>query len=158
MTYLAVGLSVSALLAALAAAGWAWRLSARDQPPPGPAYDDRAVLEALDGLLEASQNQAAQIERVQADYKALVVAVDEGIQDVRRRENRIRASVRRAQEELEEHGVSVPSIEAEASELRSLDGERGEPERMPAVHQDMEERRAVFGSIPGAFDPEEVGA
>lgn len=150
--------TVGALLVALAAAWGVWRMSNQGPPRQAPAYDDTALRAALDNHLEVLENHDDQLERLRADYKALVVAVDEGIQDVRRRENRIRASVRRAQEELEEHGVSAPSIEAEAAELRELDAERGEELEVPPVREDLAERRAVFGSIPGSFDPEEIGA
>lgn len=157
MLGLTVGISVMALLVASAAAWGAFRLSTEGFPDPTPPYDDRALREALVALQEALETQGDQIERLQADYKSLVVAVDEGIQDVKRRENRIRASIRRAQEELEEHGVQVPSIEAEAAEIRQLDGEGSPDQGVPPVREDLAELRSALAAVPGGFTPEEIG-
>lgn len=157
MPYVAVALGIVAVGVALWAA-----LTVHGRSPPTPGaearpYDDSALRQALDHHREVIEAHEERIERLQADYKALVVAVDEGIQDVRRRENRIRASVRRAREELEEFGATSPALEAEASELRELDGEGSEPEGVPPVREDLAERQLVFGAIPGAFSPEEIG-
>lgn len=63
----------------------------------------------------------------------LTLAVDEGIRHVDRAEKRIRATVGRARRELREIGIESPGLEAEARDLRILDGGDGSEERMQAL-------------------------
>jgi len=73
-------------------------------------------------------------------------AVAEGISHVERVENRIRATVRRANEELADRGIEHPGLQAEARELSILDGDGGEESILPLVREDLVHSRS---SVPG---------
>jgi len=55
--------------------------------------------------------------------KELVIAVSEGIERTDRAERRVKATVARARKQLETLGYDDPGLEAEAVELRLLDGD-----------------------------------
>ena len=76
----------------------------------------------------------------------ILLAVDHGIRHVDRAENRIRATIRRAREELEEVGVEHPGLEAEYRELRAIDGGGGPEAPVPPMSPDMGQ---VQSSVPG---------
>lgn len=62
-------------------------------------------------------------------------AVAEGIERVERTERRIHATLKRARAELKKRGLEDPGLEAEAVELRNLDGAGGQEQGMPAVRE-----------------------
>lgn len=98
---------------------------------PSQPFDDEPLWDALEALQQRLQE--------------LTLAVDEGIQRVDRSERRVRAVVARAQAEFEEHGHRSPGLEAEAAQLRFLDGEGSGGGGVQPVHE------AVEGDPPG-FD------
>lgn len=142
---------IVAWFALAVAVGTLWAVY-RGSPGPhtgeSPAYDDSelrsAVIEVAEGLDE-----------LRADYSqfhALVTeAVDNGIREIKRKENRIRATVRRAREELEDSGIVSPGLQAEARELLEGDGARGDEGRMQAVRDDMADPQQGnrFAAFPG---------
>ncbi len=81
----------------------------------------------------------------------IIVAVDEGIREVKRREERVKATVRRAQKELAEVGYEHPGLEAEATELQLIDGGGGEDPGVPPMYEDMADasQGPEPSSIPG---------
>jgi len=75
----------------------------------------------------------------------LTLAVAEGIQHVERAEYRIRATIQRARRELAESGAESAGLEAEARDLREVDGGRGLESGVPPVSTPVAE--------PPAEDP-----
>lgn len=123
--------------------------------------DPRAVTAPLQAQiqdLETAQTEteerfrviATAIEQLQATATALTLAVDEGISQVERAENRVKAVVRRAQAKLAAEGVEDPAIEAEARQLRESDGDGSEGSRLPEVSTKVVRPRHIKG-VPGRF-------
>ncbi len=80
----------------------------------------------------------------------LTVAVSEGVNNVQRSERRVRAVVTSARRQLAEAGYAHPGLEAEDSELRSVDGEGGDDEPVPAVPEAVvDPHQAQHSVIPG---------
>jgi len=79
----------------------------------------------------------------------LTQAVADGIQRVQRSENRVRAIVNGARRELASAGFEHAGVEAEASELRSLDGDAGEDDGVQLVPEDVGVPEETASSIPG---------
>ena len=71
--------------------------------------------------------------------KEIVIAVSEGIERTDRAERRIKATVQRARKQLETLGYDDPGLEAEAVELRLLDGDGSEKSELPPVSTPVEE-------------------
>lgn len=63
----------------------------------------------------------------------LTTAVDDGIKRVQRSENRVRSVVEGARKQLREHGFEHPGVEAEAQDLREVDGDTGGDGAVPDV-------------------------
>ena len=149
MTLLAVGLALAALSVALHVSERVRRLSLKDTPVEIQAYDDTHVVDRLGSLTSDQRRLHAQYAEMQRWREDVSVAVAEGITHVDRVENRIRATVRRAQEKLAEHGYEHPGLEAEASELREVHGDRSEPSGLPPVQPHLEDDRDRYAGIPG---------
>lgn len=145
----ALSLSGLALLVALTSAWRAFRLSPPQETPHVPPYDDGELRELLELV-------AQELEAVRADYAMwkgdINTAVAEGIKHVERAENRIRATVRRAREELEEGGVRSPGLEAEARELSLFDGARGGESSVPTVPPNVASSGNRFAAFPGTWN------
>lgn len=107
-----------------------------------PAYDDRAVLQALDQLEER--------------MNVLREAVAEGIERVDRSERRIAQVVRRAKERYEED----PGVEAEYRQLQGEllpgDGAGGDRGGLQHVSEAVEGRRLDTRSVPGIVTDEMI--
>ncbi len=143
-----------------------------DPVMPDRPQDDRSI-QALEIALEALQGrfaayELARIEAAQdaletrtrldahaARFEELIFAVSEGISKVERAESRIRATVRRARAELEEHGTYSPALDAEAQELRVIDGGGGEAEGVPPVPESVAPAPDLT-DIPGDWTPEDL--
>jgi len=104
--------------------------SSQKSPPPEQGEDPRvaALLIRMDDLTNA---------------------VADGVNRVQRSENRVRSIIQSARKELAEHGLEHAGIEAEASQLREVDGGNGKPEPLPAVPEGLEDDRDGPSSIPG---------
>lgn len=147
----------------------------RKQPPadalPGlPGVESR--IQALETALEALQGRLASLVQDRASdavtghdtrslcdahetrLEELTFAVAHGINHVERTENRIRATVRRAQEQLEDGGVSSPGLDAEAAELRLVHDEGGGAEQVPTVPSGV--AAPDVSDIPGDWTPEDL--
>src|SRR3970040_1192838 len=122
-----------------------------------PGSDEVRQLRAELGQLSPTWDRRyAQVENWRND---LTTAVDLGIRHVDRVENRVRGVVRRAREELADGGITYPALEAEASELRTLDGEGGGAEEVQPVPAGVEgSRRAALRSLPGGWTEEDLRA
>jgi len=91
-----------------------------------------ALVRSLDARFEGLDGG---IESLDEKQKTLVFAVAEGIERTERAERRINATVARARKQLRKEGFESPGLEAEAVELRLIDGggsEEGEVPTLPA--------------------------
>ena len=70
---------------------------------------------------------------LEAKIGDLTLAVSEGVNNVQRSERRVRAVVQSARRELADAGFDHAGVEAEAKQLRELDGEGSDKEEVPAV-------------------------
>jgi len=96
----------------------------------GLVSDGLSARRALEADAHETRDLHATLER---RVEELIFAVSEGISKVERAEARIRATVRRARAELEDNGTYSPALDAEAAELRVIDGGGGEESRVPDV-------------------------
>lgn len=151
------------------------RIDRHDAGSPVPDLQEvERGIEALGLAFEASQGRLLEVERLRAEdamavealrsvleahearFTDLIFAVAEGISKVERTEARIRSTVRRARKELEEHGTYSPSLDAEATELRILDGGGGEDEPVRPVLPDVARSEPDLTDIPGDWSPEDL--
>lgn len=86
---------------------------------------------------------------IERRLEELTVALDQGILRVQRSENRVRAIVQGARKELAEDGFKHPGLEAEASQLRDVDGEGVDADQLPLVPDEVAEPPNTPSSIPG---------
>lgn len=113
------------------------------------------VLERLASLEEMVRSIRAHMGSIEEWRDDLNTAVAEGIQHVTRAENRIKATVRRAREQLADVGLEHPGLEAEAAELFARDDARGGEGAVPPMSANVEDDpRSVFAGFPGAFSVE----
>jgi len=81
--------------------------------------------------------------------KDLTFAVSEGIERTDRAERRIRNAIQRARKELAARGFDDPGLEAEAHELRIVDGDGSGDGGVPAVPAEVEAVEGEASSIKG---------
>lgn len=114
----------------------------------------KRILQGEDGL--ASRSELATLS---SGLEELRTAVAHGIENVERRENRIRSTVGRALKVLDEHGFDPsPGLEAEARGLFGEHEGRGEAEGVQPVREDLESSRVALEAlegIPGHFGAED---
>ena len=109
-------------------------------PTPG----DRVTnLEALTVQLDKWISEQSQ------KIKDLTFAVSEGIERTDRAERRIRNAIQRARKELAARGFDDPGLEAEAHELRVVDGDGGGDGGLPAVQTEVAAAESTPSSIRG---------
>lgn len=135
----------------------AWRAflgSPSAPPPPPPPVDLAPIRLELDELKGAVGTLEALYAQVTEDLHETKLAVGHGIEHVDRVEARIRAVVRRAKQQLEEEGVTVPALEAESQSLLELDDERSPPSGVHAVRADVGGFDA--SDLPGSWRPEDL--
>lgn len=93
-------------------------------------------LESLQGEFQDATN--ARLEGQGKRLADLVVAIAEGIERTDRAERRVRSVVQRARKELAKLGYEDPGLEAEAQELRLVDGDGGEEDGVRPVPASVE--------------------
>ena len=151
MTILAIGIAWTLAGAALWLTARVHRsiqeLSERPETAPAPRYDDGPIREAMNAIL-ASQGD------LESQVRDLHIAVDEGIQRVDRSERRVRAVVQRARKRLEDLGYEDEGLEAEARELRLVNGADSPAQPMQPVQQGVAagEQGNRFAAFPGSWD------
>jgi len=89
------------------------------------------------------------LDDVHQKIKELTFAVSEGIERTDRAERRIRNAIQRARKELSARGFEDPGLEAEAAELRLVDGDGGGEGGVPAVPTEVAEVEPEASSIKG---------
>ena len=109
-----------------------------------PTASDRVL-----NLEELGVAQDATLEELHTKIKDLTFAVSEGIERTDRAERRIRNAIQRARKELEARGYEDPGLEAEAHELRVVDGDGGKDGGLPAVSEKVAEVDGAPSSIKG---------
>jgi len=90
-----------------------------------------------------------QLSELTQKNKDLTFAVSEGIERTDRAERRIRNAIQRARKELASRGFDDPGLEAEAHELRIVDGEGSGDGGVPTVPEEMAEVDGAPSSIRG---------
>jgi len=90
-----------------------------------------------------------QVSEITQKNKDLTFAIAEGIERTDRAERRIRNAIQRARKELGKLGYEDPGLEAEASELRILDGDGSGDGRVPVVPEEVEAVGGEASSIKG---------
>ena len=88
-------------------------------------------------------------DRLNQDFKSTTFAVAEGIERVDRSERRIHATVKRARAELKKLGYEDPGLEAEASQLREVDGEGSHGTEVLHLPEDVAPAPEAPSSVPG---------
>lgn len=122
-----------------------WSVVAARKEPPAVAPDVREALSTATQL-QLFGNLEARMSALEADHKDVRAAVAHGIEDIERVDNRIKATVRRVKTQLAEADLESPAIDAEAEQLRLIDGGGGDRVELPPVHEGVEELQS---SIPG---------
>jgi len=100
-------------------------------------------------LEELASAQERTLADQQQKIKDLTFAVSEGIERTDRAERRIRNAIQRARKELAARGFDDPGLEAEAHELRVVDGDGGNESEVPAVQEDVAPVEEAASSIRG---------
>jgi len=103
----------------------------------------------VSNLEKLASAQERALEGQQQTIKDLTFAVSEGIERTDRAERRIRNAIQRARKELAARGFDDPGLEAEAHELRVVDGDGGSDGGVPAVSEEVAEVESAPSSIRG---------
>ena len=119
------------------------QLSAKGRATIGANETEITALQALQHRLEDRLN------RVVEDLEQTRQAVAEGIANVTRTDNRIKATIARATKEFKKRGFESPGLEAEAVDLRPVDGTGGEEPGLPAVREALDAIPEEPSSVPG---------
>jgi len=109
-----------------------------------PTATDRVL-----NLEELGVAQDAHLDQLTTQIKDLTFAVSEGIERTDRAERRVRGVIQRARKELGSRGYEDPGLEAEAYELRAVDGDGGKDGGVPPVSEEVAEVEPEASSIPG---------
>ena len=110
---------------------------------------DGDLLDALDTYVSDLNELSEQVDGVEAWRKEIVIAVSEGIERTERAERRIKATVQRARKQLAALGYVDDPLEAEAVELRLIDGERSTKSEVPSLPAPVENATPEGSSVRG---------
>ncbi len=122
-------------------AGYRSRLEGLESAPTA---SDRVL-----NLEELGVAQDAHLDQLTTQIKDLTFAVSEGIERTDRAERRVRGVIQRARKELGARGYEDPGLEAEAYELRAVDGDGSKDGGVPAVSTEVAEVEPEASSIRG---------
>ena len=103
----------------------------------------------VDDLAHVHSALTEQVEEIEDWRKDIILAVSDGIERTDRAERRIKATVARARRQLAGLGYEDPGLEAEATELRLLDGDAGEKGLVLPVPAQVEETASAPSSVRG---------
>ena len=123
-------------------------------PIATPSLDSiKQALKELAQVAAANQTDVAaaelRLDTLDVTMKNLTLAVADGIERGDRAERRIKATVKRARAELEARGFQDPGLEAEAHELRLIDGEPSPDGGVQPVQPDVARPGEQASSIRG---------
>jgi len=119
-------------------------LARLDRVESAPTAVDRVL-----NLEELGVAQDAHLDQITTQIKDLTFAVSEGIERTDRAERRVRGVIQRARKELGARGYEDPGLEAEAYELRAVDGDRGKDGGVPTVPEEVAAVEPAPSSIKG---------
>jgi len=139
------------------------RIERLESPPPT-THTPQQIEELRAALLPLFQAEIASVEArmdgcetgledVETKMKNLTIATAEGIERVERYERRINATVQRARKQLSEQGLESSGLEAEAADLRIVDGGRSDESEVSALPTGLEppsERASSVKGVPAA--------
>jgi len=97
----------------------------------------------------SSESEDPRIAAIETKVRDLTLALSDGVQRVQRSENRVRAIVKSARQELRDAGFEHPGVEAEASELRQVDGDDRVEEPLSALPADVDAAGRKPSAVPG---------
>ncbi len=100
-------------------------------------------------LEELGVAQDAHLDQITTQIKDLTFAVSEGIERTDRAERRVRGVIQRARKELGARGYEDPGLEAEAYELRAVDGDGVKDSGLQPVSEEVAEVEPAASSIRG---------
>lgn len=133
----------SAALAAVIAVRWA-AVAARKDDLEG--HQVGPLTETVRLYLKEVTDLRQRLVELEVDHTQVRAAVAHGIEDIDRVDKRIKATIRRAKDQLEEAGIEHPALNAEAEHFRVIDGDGGNESGLSPVQEDVGE---VQSSIPG---------
>ncbi len=117
------------------------------------AIESEDTLTSHQGEISSLRTRCGELEQVSGflreKLEALALAVGEGIQRVDRDERRIKATVARAQKKLADSGFADEGLDAEAHDLRLVDGTGGEERGVRAVPDEVAGAAEPASSIEG---------
>jgi len=119
-------------------------LARLDRVESAPTPTDRVL-----NLEELGVAQDAHLDQLTTQIKDLTFAVSEGIERTDRAERRVRGVIQRARKELGARGYEDPGLEAEAYELRAVDGDGSKDGGLPVVPEEVAEVEPAPSSIRG---------
>ena len=119
-------------------------LARLDRVESAPTATDRVL-----NLEELGVAQDAHLDQLTTQIKDLTFAVSEGIERTDRAERRVRGVIQRARKELEARGYDDPGLEAEAHELRIVDGDGSKDGGVPPVSEEVAAVGGAASSIKG---------
>ncbi len=119
-------------------------LARLDRVESAPTPNDRVL-----NLEELGVAQDTRLDELDTKIKEYLFAVSEGIDRVDRAERRVRGVIQRARKELGKLGYEDPGLEAEAHELRSVDGDGGKGGGLPTVPEEVATVEPAASSIRG---------
>ena len=123
-------------------------LESRPKPPDlAPTLD--SIEHDIDALQASSGDYQNQMELFEGRIKDLTIAIAEGIKGYEKSERRVQATIQRAQKELKARGLESPGLEAEAHDLRLVDGGRSDEYGVPAVPPEVAQAADQASSVPG---------
>ena len=125
------------------------QLESAPQPDSTPQVTQEYVDTSLRTIDAGFGQLKDQIAEVTAGQKELRIAVSEGIERVDRADRRIKATIARARKELKDRGYEDPGLEAEAHELRVVDGDAGGIVEVPEVPEAVGDVAEAPSSIRG---------
>ncbi len=141
--WIALSSVLAAALAVVITLRWSVVTQRKEVPEVSIAEPSHELLEGVLGRMDRLDGRMGALE---ADHTDVRAAVAHGIEDVERVNNRISATIRRTKTQLAEQGLESPALDAEAAQLRVIDGGGSDDGGLPPVQEDVAE---VQSSIPG---------
>lgn len=127
-------------------------LESTSAPIPVPQEVDQAALsyalgnsEVVGAFLRGGLELQEQVRGLEKMVGDLTVAVSEGIAHMERHKSRVTATIQRARKQFAKEGFESPALEAEAAELRLVDGDRSAEGEVPPLPEAVEALSSIRG-------------
>lgn len=135
MTVAALVLAAASLMGCSGVLWWTQEQFRRMETAPAQPYDDAEILAALRAHRAHIEELTDAVADLETSDQEQTLAIAEGIERVDRAERRVRAAVGRARKRMEELGYVDEGLEAEAAQLREVDGDDGPGAGVQPVRQ-----------------------